>query len=291
MRRFIIVVLLFIVIAPYFAEAQSFYAIRRNRNLLVGAGTGTANYYGEMVNPGELGILKPNITFSAEYYWTDRISTRAQVTWFQFSGDDSEANDDRRRRNLMFRSSNIEFSAIGVINLTPLGLRFYQRPTWNIHAFAGVGVLYFNPKAKIDGEWVALAPLETEGKKYSRVIPVFPVGLGVRYKVDPFFNVILEGGYRVTFTDHLDDVSVVRYPDPATLKSDLARRLSDRRAELGPDNVPANPLTQGRRGNPEKNDGYFIANVTVQYYLPQEIFRNSQRKLYKSRRKAYYRRR
>src|SRR5688572_8171277 len=113
MRRFIIVVLLIITIAPDFAEAQSFYAIRRNRNLLVGLGTGTANYYGELVNPGEMGIIKPNIAVSAEYYWTDRISTRAQLTWFQYSGDDSKADDDRKGRNLSFRSGNIEFSAIG----------------------------------------------------------------------------------------------------------------------------------------------------------------------------------
>jgi hypothetical protein len=289
MMRIRIVVLLIVTIAPLYAEAQSFYAIRRNRNLLVGLGSGTANYYGEMVNPGEFGILKPNITVSAEYYWTDRISSRAQLTWFQFSGDDAKADDDREERNLSFTSSNIELSAIGIINLTPLGTRFYQRPKINLHAFLGIGLLYFNPKTEYNGEKVALAPLETEGVKYSRLQPVIPVGLGARIKIDPFFNVLIEGGYRVTFTDYLDDVSIKRYPDPATLKSDLSRALSDRRPEIG--TQPANPQQVGVRGNPEKNDGYFIANITVQYYMPTEIFRNSQRKLYKSKRKGYYNRR
>lgn len=283
MRSVRVIVLVIVTLAPFLAEAQSFYAIRRNRNLLVGAGSGTANYYGEMVNPGEMGTLKPNITVSAEYYWTDRISTRAQLTWFQISGDDAKADDDRKDRNLSFRANCYEVSAIGIVNLTPLGMRFYQRPNWNIHAFAGIGLVHFNPKAKYDDEWVALAPLQTENVKYNRLQPVIPFGLGVRYKAGPFFNIVLEGGYRLTFTDYLDDVSKREYVDPALLKNDLARKLSYRADEID--------AVATVRGNPEKNDGYFIANVTVQYYLPTEIFKNSQNKLYRSKRKAYYRRR
>ena len=289
MRRTQRLFLIIVTLAPFLADAQSFYAIRRNRNLLVGFGSGTANYFGEMVNPGEFGILKPSIAVSAEYYWTDRISTRAGLTWFQISGDDSKADDDRKNRNLSFTSGNIEFSALGVISLTPLGTRFYQRPMINFHAFLGVGLLYFNPKAVYDGKKYALQPLETEGVKYGRIQPVIPIGLGTRIKLDPFFNLLIEGGYRITFTDYLDDVSVRRYPAAASLKSDLSRALSDRRNEIG--KLPEGDPTQvGVRGNPEKNDGYFILNVTVQYYMPKEIFRNSQRKLYKAKRRAYYRR-
>jgi hypothetical protein len=290
MRSIRILVLAIVTFSPFFVEAQSFFAIRRNRNLLVGLGSGTANYYGEMVNPGEFGIIKPNITASAEYYWLPRVSTRAQLTWFQFSGDDSKADDDREERNLSFTSSNIELSVIGVVHLSPMGTRFYQRSPLNLHAFLGIGLLHFNPKTvTADGEKVALAPLQTEGVKYSRFQPVIPVGLGARIKVDPFFNIIIEGGYRITFTDYLDDVSVKRYPDPATLKSDLARELSDRRPEIG--TQPPNPQKVGVRGNPEENDGYFIANITLQYYLPKEIFRDSQNKLYRSKRKVWNRRR
>jgi hypothetical protein len=269
-------------------DAQSFYAVRKNRNFLIGLGSGTANYYGEMVNPGEFGILKFNIAANAEYYVHNRISVRAGLTFFQVSGDDSKADDDRQERNLSFTSSNIELSALGVLNLSPMGLRFYQRSKLNLHAFAGIGLLYFNPKAEYQGKKYALAPLETEGKKYSRITPVIPVGLGVIIKLDPFFNLLVEGGYRITFTDYLDDVSVRRYPDASTLKSDLSRALSDRRVEIG--TQPENPTQSGVRGNPEKNDGYFLANVTVQYYIPKEMFKSSQRKLYNRKRKYYYNR-
>lgn len=108
---------------------------------------------------------------------------------------------------------------------------------------------------------------------------------------DPFLNIIIEGGYRLTFTDYLDDVSSERYPnDPSILKSDLSREMSDRRRERDP-SYPIQPGL-GKRGNPDNNDGYFLMNVKVQYYLPTEIFsKNNQRKLYNKKRKAFYRRR
>lgn len=265
--------------------SQSFYATRKDRNFLVSIGSGTANYYGEMVNPGEFGTLKPNIAIGAEYYMTSRISVRSELTWFQLSGDDSKADDDRRERNLSFTSNNIELSLLGAINLSPMGLRFYQRSQLNLHAFAGIGLLYFNPKAEYQGQKYALQPLQTENQKYSRVQPVIPFGMGARIKLDPFFNILIEAGYRITFTDYLDDASVRRYPDGALLKSDLARALSDRRVEI--DTQPSDPTNVGVRGNPKENDGYFITNITLQYYIPRVMFSNYNR-LYNAKRKWYY---
>ncbi len=272
---------------PVTGYCQSFYALRRDRNFLVSLGSGTANYYGEMVNPGEFGTLKPNVAAGAEYYMTDRISIRGELTWFQLSGNDADADDDRVERNLSFRSNNIELSLMGAINLSPMGLRFYQRSKLNFHAFAGIGALYFNPKAKYQGEWHALQPLQTENKKYSRFQPVIPLGFGARIKLDPFFNILVEAGYRITFTDYLDDASSTRYVDGALLKNDLARALADRRVEI--DTQPSRPTEVGKRGNPAHNDGYFITNITLQYYIPKIMF-SGYNKLYNAKRKAYYRR-
>lgn len=287
MKRLATLTLISVIGMPLLGYSQSFNLLRQDRNFLVSIGSGTANYYGEMVNPGEFGKLKPNIALGAEYYLNSRISARAELTWFQLSGDDAKANDSRKERNLSFTANCIEFSALGAVNLSPMGLRFYQRSTLNLHAFAGIGVLYFNPKANYQGHSYALAPLQTEGVKYSRVQPVIPLGLGARVKLNPFFNILVEAGYRITFTDYLDDVSARKYPAPATLQSDLSRALSDRRGEIG--TVPAND-TDGIRGNPDKKDGYFITNITLQYYLPVTLFENADRKLYNRKRKAYYRR-
>lgn len=276
-------------------NAQSFYSFRRDRDFLVSFGTGTTNYFGEMVNPGEFGELKANIEIGAEYYLTNRISTRADLTWFQVSGSDADANDDRRERNLSFRSSCIELAVSGNIYLIPNGVRFYQRPKFNPYAFLGIGLLYMNPTA-VDSMGVkqALQPLMTENIKYSKFQPVIPFGLGVKIKLDPFFNLVLEGGYRKTFTDHLDDVSATRYVklDDLINQSATARELSDRRiGRNAPVNDDQRPI-KGKRGNPGKDDSYFMVNVKVQYYLPYQVFKgNTQRKLYRSKRKFYYNRR
>jgi hypothetical protein len=286
MKKLAIFVLIVFTTIPFVGYSQSFFALRRDRNFLVSVGTGTATYKGEMVNPGDFGRLRPNVAVGAEYYMNSRLSLRAELTYFQLRGSDKDADDDREERNLSFKSGNVELSVMGAINLSPMGIRFYQRSALNLHAFAGIGVLYFNPKAELDGKTYALQPLQTEGKKYSRIQPVIPFGVGARIKLDPFFNILVEGGYRFTFTDYLDDVSIRRYPDGATLKSDLARRLSDRRPEIG--TQPDNPTQVGVRGNPKENDGYVILNVTLQYYLPKLVFANYN-KLYNVKRKGYYR--
>jgi len=90
--------------------------------------------------------------------------------------------------------------------------------------------------------------------------------LGVRLRTGPNTNLAIEGGYRKTFTDYLDDVSTVN-PGPAAFTDPIAAALSDRRPELG---VPAlAPGTQ--RGDPSKKDGYFLLNVKIEYYLPGNI--------------------
>ena len=285
MKKLVIFALMGFTTLPFVVYSQSFFALRRDRNFLVSVGTGTATYKGEMVNPGDFGSLRPNVAIGAEFYLNSRISLRSELTYFQLRGNDKKADDDRWERNLSFKSGNIELSVMGTVSLSPMGIRFYQRSALNLHAFAGIGVLYFNPKAELDGKTYALQHLQTEGKKYSRIQPVIPVGLGARIRLDPFFNILVEGGYRFTFTDYLDDVSSTRYPDPNTLKSDLSRRLSDRREEIG--TKPDNYLV-GKRGNPKENDGYLILNVTLQYYLPKLMF-TSYNKLYNTKRKAYYR--
>jgi hypothetical protein len=286
MKKLAIFVLMGFTTIPFVSYSQSFFALRRDRNFLVSVGTGTATYKGEMVNPGDFGRLRPNVAVGAEYYMNSRISVRAELTYFQLRGSDKDADDDRWERNLSFKSGNVELSVMGAINLSPMGIRFYQRSALNLHAFAGIGVLYFNPKAELDGKTYALQPLQTEGKKYSRIQPVIPLGVGARIRLDPFFNILVEGGYRFTFTDYLDDVSIRRYPAASSLKNDIARRLSDRRPEIG--TQPDNPTQVGVRGNPKENDGYVILNVTLQYYLPKLIFANYN-KLYNVKRKGYYR--
>jgi hypothetical protein len=268
--RVLLVFLFLLLLLPEWLSAQSFYAVRRERNLILTVGSGSANYFGDLVNPGEWGKTRYNILVGAELYFTPRVSARTELVYFRLAGDDAQADDDRIERNLSFFSGNLEFSVGGTVSLLKLGERYYQRPRVNVYGFAGIGLLYTNPKAEREnGENVTLKPLQTELVNYSRVQPVIPYGIGVKYMPHPFYNVIVEFGYRTTFTDYLDDVSSTRYVDPDLLKNDLAREMADRRRERDPD-YPVKPGL-GKRGNPNNNDGYMLLNVKVQYYWPVEI--------------------
>jgi hypothetical protein len=259
--------------------SQSFYAIRRERSLIGYVGVGSANYFGELTNPKSLGTIKYGLNLGVEHFFTNRISGRVEANWFQISGTDANANDSRIVRNLSFVSNNIEANVVGTVNLLPNGRRFYQRQAINFYVFGGIGFVYINPKTEFNGEMIALQPLQTEGVKYSKVQPVIPFGGGLKLKAGPFFNLTFEGGIRKTFTDYLDDISARDYPDPATLSSPTAVALSDRsggRASV--------------RGNPEKDDWYFMMNARIQYYLPYDLTALRRNKLYTQKRKSYRRR-
>lgn len=273
-------------LAALAASAQSFYAVRKERSLIATGGIGTSTYFGELANPGDYFDARPSISAGLQYYFTNRISARAELSWFQLKGDDAKADAEGRiKRNLSFVSNNFEFNAAGQINLLPKGRRFYQRPQINPYVFIGVGLLYFNPKAEYQGRKYALQPLRTEGVHYNRVTVAIPHGIGVRYMVDPFLNIGFELGYRKIFTDYLDDVSTV-YVDNTSFTNPIAAALADRRPEIGLPVRPAGSI----RGNPTKDDGYALMQIKIEYYLPASFF-SEQRKLYTKKRKYYYKKR
>lgn len=259
----------FLLLWPEFANSQSFFSIRRQRSLILTGGTGSATYYGELSNPGTYLKFQPNVNIGLQKYMSSRINVRVELNWFQLKGTDAQASDEGRKvRGLSFHSSNFELSAVGAINLWENGNRYYRRPSFNIYGFAGIGLLYFNPKADYQGKSYALEPFQTEGVSYSRFVPVIPFGLGVRIKTGPNTNVVLEGGYRKTFTDYLDDVST-RYVAPSS--DPVAAYFQN------PNNPAYNPAATGnindfnagsKRGNPSATDSYFLLNAKIEYYLP-----------------------
>lgn len=277
--------ILFLLISTW-ADAQSFYALRRGRSLIASFGVGNATYFGDLQDPKKYFDSKLNITGGLQYFVHPNISVRGELTYFQLQGDDSNSADDSRvRRNLSFHSSNFEASFTGAFHLFPNTQRFYQRRPFNLYAFAGIGVLFTNPKADIGGKTYALQPLKTEGVEYGKIHPVIPYGIGAKIKMGPFFNLALEAAYRKTFTDYLDDVSTV-HPDKSTWTDPVRIALSDRRPEAGL--APAE--VGGVRGNPSNDDGYMLINVKIEYYLANNfLFRSNNYNAYKRKRRAYYR--
>ncbi|MDZ4715778.1 MAG: DUF6089 family protein [Cytophagales bacterium] len=286
MKRLVLIVLFALILLPEAVFSQSFFAMRRQRSLMFVGGIGTASYLGDLANDGDYLQAKPTVNVGLQYYLNRKLGVRADVTWFQLSGSDAKAGAEGRvGRNLSFSSNNFEISAVAIYNLYPQGRTFYQRPAFNFYVFAGVGLCYFNPTTEYQGKTYSLPPLQTELVSYSTFTPVIPGGLGVRFKLGPYMNLSFEGGYRLTFTDYLDDVSTVHH-DASKFSDPIAAALSDRRGEL------SLPLAADgvRRGNPNANDAYILFSAKLEYYLPVNFLQGSGGpKKVKTRRKAFYR--
>lgn len=259
----------------------------RNRNLIIGAGTGAAFYFGDLAKNGDYSNIKPNLALSARYNFYSRYSVETQLTWFMLTGDDSK-DPVKEQRNLSFQSHNFELNLLAHVSLFPEAVRFYQRPFANPYLYAGIGVVQFNPTAELDGERYNLRKLQTEGpdNSYGAFTMSVPFGLGVKFRATPFLNVNLDGGFRWVMSDYLDDVSSGEFPAPDSFDDDIARRLSDRSGEFG-----LSPTLSERgtmvRGNPDRNDAYLILNVRVEYFFSSLSMGGKYRPMKARKPKAY----
>lgn len=285
MNRLLLLVFFIVMVAEGYA--QSFTRYKRNRSAIVSFGTGVTSYFGDLNNPGDIIDTRLNINVGLQAFVLDRLALRTELMYYQLEGSDAESDREGRRiRNLSFTSSNLEFNVAAMVNLVPNGLRFYQRNDINLYGFAGLGFTWFNPKAELNGTKHALRPLQTEGVSYGNIALIVPAGIGVKIKAGPFFNIAVEGGYRLSFSDYLDDVSTV-YIDNSSFTDPIARVLADRRPEIGLGLAEAGD----KRGNPDRDDGYLVLNLKLEFYLPSHILHfnnmNSRRRGYRSTRRRF----
>lgn len=251
--------------------SQGFYNKNRNRNFILFAGTGTTHYYGDLAKPGDNFNIRANFGIGARYNFYRWFSVGSEFRWFMLHGDD-KTDPVKEIRNLSFQSHNFELSAVVHASLFEEDRRFYMRPFANPYIYGGIGLVNYNPTAKLPGDDTRynLRKLNTSGENYSAFTASFPVGVGVKIRINPFFNIAIDGGYRFLLSDHIDDVSSGVYPEPTSFTDEKARLLSDRTWETLPPGTPT-WAEQGKnvRGDPSDKDGYLILNVKVEYYFTE----------------------
>jgi hypothetical protein len=233
-----------------------------------------------------------NSTFSGGVYgrvFYKNFGIRLEATLGRVKGSDNDLESvksttiDRYNRNLSFRSNIFEINVMG--ELYPLTLFGSSGPVYYARSLSpyvllGLGFFHFNPKAKLNSQWVNLEPLHTEGEgfaeySYRNVYPRsqvdIPIGIGSRYQLSKKLNLSLELVFRKLFTDYLDDVSTT-YIDPSLFSkylsgTDLANALAlNNRSRPDPNNVDRLSFSEGdRRGNTSRNDHYFSLNLKVGY--------------------------
>ncbi|MEJ8803592.1 DUF6089 family protein [Pontibacter sp. H249] len=316
------------------AEAQRF--TQRKRYGSIGLSLGATNYFGDIVPEPDFTSLRfkstrPSAGISYTYRYFPRISFRGAFQWGRIVGDDmlsasenESENIGRFGRNLSFRNDIKELSGVVIVDLFENRQTYRRRPDFVPYGFVGVALLHHNPKAyyergsyyapgsgrtlapedDIPTGWYELQPLGTAGQyangdypePYKRIQIAIPFGLGVRYKIDRYWDLSLEVGWRKTFTDYLDDSSG-GYASKADILAGggsnpkAAALLSDRSAASGftvvndesgtpYGSATLNPnstsqsygtIRNNRRGNDADDDWYITSNITLNYILTPRI--------------------
>jgi len=273
-------------------------------------GMGASLYHGDLggssVEDGAAGPLfsdfhfdgtRPAFMFAYKYRFADRYAVRTNLSMNFIAGHDAYAgNEGRFNRNLNFKGFVSELSVQGEYYFLKenIGSRYGSRGVGGSgldqlagYLFAGVGVGFFSSKGEImdangemTGEWVKLRELNTEGQglpggpsSYSPITAVIPLGIGLKYSLNPQLTIGAEYGFRFTTTDYLDDASGPNY-----YNNDLILENYGETAALMADKRTGNARfsSNGTRGNNEINDHYQAAFIYMSYRI-RTIYRGRSR--------------
>ncbi len=204
------------------------------------------------------------------------VALRFSVTRGNLTGADSSIKNSkadaspRLSRNLHFKSSITEIGLKSEIHLLGiLGRSSRVSP----YCLFGTGFLYYEPQAFLNGGWVKLRQLRSEGqgiipgvKEYGSGTVFLSGGMGVYLDLSAGWSMRIEWDHRFLFTDYLDDVSI-RFIDPAIVKGKLSSEQGSNLQELYNLTRDFNGHSINRpgmiRGNPEKRDAF--AGLTINF--------------------------
>lgn len=172
-----------------------------------------------------------------------------------------------QQQDFYFKSPIYEASIVGEFNFFKFEPS-YGRISYTPYLFAGIGGFHFQPKNyNFDGDLVNLQPYQTEGVNYNRFALNIPFGVGFRYNLRGPWTAGVELGYRIAFTDYLDDISGTYLhpysvvPEKSTLSDEW---LSQRRHFMD----PSQQMEVGtQRGDGRKRDAYMMATFTLSYAI------------------------
>jgi len=235
----------------------SLRGISKNELITLYLTTGYATYYGDLCNGIQCFKFRPQVgggVILRTNYLGKRLSLRADVRFFRLYSDDVY-----KARNLDFRSSNWEGLLLGQFELFPYEKMMRRRSFINPYVYAGFGFVTYDPWGKLpNGKWEQLRPVETEHVKYGNVAFAYTAGFGLKFRYSYKWNFMVEGGYRFTTTDYMDDVSQKKFPKQASFDGNSIDAYLSNKSGKG-------DSFQGQRGNPKNNDGYFIFSAGVTY--------------------------
>jgi Domain of unknown function (DUF6089) len=261
------ILIFFLSVFPFLAFAQKKEPISHD----IGIFGGAAYYLGD-INPTKH-FYKPLPVYGAFYRlnFNKRFALRAGFNYAKVQAFDNDFSDPaQKERNLDFKSNIYEGHLIGEFNYREFQIG-NSKYSFSPYTFVGISYFKFNPKGRVNGNWVALQPLSTEGqgtslnpdkKPYSLFNFAIPFGLGFETVLYKRWGVGIEWGGRYTFTDYLDDVSGY-YVN----KQLLAKEVSKEASILSDKSGGKLDNTGKQRGNSKIQDWYNFVGVFVIYEI------------------------
>jgi outer membrane protein OmpA-like peptidoglycan-associated protein len=234
--------------------------------LIFTGGIGITSYIGDLIK-SNTAFRQSSYSFTAglNYVIATHINARFDIGFNQVQGYDNRKGGAHIERNLSFKSQILEFSLAGEYTFANMNTHKFSP-----YIFAGIGTFHFNPRAyNGPGGTYNLRELGTEGQglagynsMYSTMAVEFPLGLGIKYKINNKITLLGEFNYRITSTDYLDDVSTF-YPDKAQL--DARNPQTAKFTFRGDGPYPKNPAL--KRGDASNKDAYYTTQLKIAYNL------------------------
>jgi hypothetical protein len=287
--RYISLTILSIVSTLSFGQGSNFNTQRNwaMNKKEISIGLGATSFLGDLGGANQIGTdyslkdLDFNSThiggsLSYRYRFHPYYATSTMINLGMVRGNDALTKEPiRNMRNLHFRSFFVSISQrlefillanekIGRRYNIP-GLRGFTDHNEQLYLIAGIGAMFFNPKANYEGSWTSLRDMHTEGQglpggpsNYSRITAVIPLGVGFRMGINRMWRVGMEVTYVKTFSDYIDDVHGVYYDASA-----IGATYGAKAAYLSnPSNNPSAFNAGSQRGDKQK-DAMFYVNIMV----------------------------
>jgi hypothetical protein len=261
------VVVVLLICAPFEGFSQYWQA---------GGFLGASNYSGDLVQQRiDLKYTRYSLGLFVKRDVNRYLTLRAGLSYGRIAGADSTNTDTLLlRRNLSFRSPILEAQLGAEFNFLDL-----DEKRITPYVFGSVALFSFYPTTKdAAGNTVKLRSLSTEGqgmaeyptrKQYNLRQISIPFGAGVKLLLTDNWIAGFEVGFRKTFTDYLDDVSLT-YVDRNTLlrsRGPKAVEFAYRGDEVNGGHVTPGtyPADGTIRGSDRYKDWYIFTGFTLSY--------------------------
>ncbi len=260
MRKIIIVVLFLL-----FGNISIVFSQEIVNSAEMGFFIGGSYYIGDLNPTKHFVQTKPAFGVYYRYNFNYRCAFRTNLLYGGLKADDADAESiAQRQRNLNFETMIFEVSPMMEFNFMDYKIG-NEKHQFSPYTFLGVGLFYFDPGVRVDGNLVKLRDLRTEGqsKKYKRFQMSIPFGAGIKLNVAKRLGLGIEWGLRKTFTDYIDDVSTT-YASSSSMPSKTSAILSDKTTY----NTSGLFDNTGRqRGNAQNKDWYSFVGITLNIKL------------------------